>query len=77
MAKILMLFAVLLLWSCDWPEATRQAVKEVSPRITFFRHQPSGLCFAFMLYDRSAAFTGVPCEKVQGLLTPAAERSCP
>lgn len=76
MTRVLMLLAILLV-SCDWSEATQQAVKEVSPRITFFKHQPSGLCFAFMLYDRSAALTEVPCEKVQGLLTPAAERSCP
>lgn len=73
--KILMLLLVLLC-SCDLSEATKYAAKEVAPHMVFIKHQPSGLCFAFIVFDRSASFTEVPCDKVKDLLAPSVEKNC-
>ncbi len=76
--RILMLLAAMLLCSCDAAEITRGAAAEASASMTFFRHQQSGLCFAFLLYDRGPALATVPCEKVEHLLPapPKPEKEC-
>lgn len=65
------ILTVLSLTSCSDEDVKRMNAYEapsIVNQMVFFKHPPTGLCFAYSRYDRSHTLATVPCDKVEKYL---------